>query len=452
MKSSFYRKIKNWAQAAGSSVAFLPLPMMLGGLLLGVGLYYFETHTSTSQQITGYIPSVALASQETARNVLGLFIGGLITLMVFTFTQMMGLFNQVASMYSPRLLPYFTGDRSLQFTMGYYVGTIMVSLIVLLSIRSDKEGYVPNVSVLFCILLGIIALMIFIYFVTSISSKIQSDNVIATVYQRGIKCLETKQSDEQLKKRFPVPRTESWYAITSPIDGYLGSVELAHLSELAAKFETRFYIGAKKGEYIPRSFPIIQTERKLSEAQIEEVLREVSPVRRKYQDWYKPHLDLLIEIAMKAMSPGINDPGTAVTAIDRINGLLTHLMYVPMHNFCREREGGEVWFARDDYDHVLQDTFVQLRNYSRKDTTVIRALLRMAYTLYAASGKSKNLNNLIQAEIRAVVSDARANIHNGRDRSAIATEIIYQRRQTVRFIYATEYLTKGTPANEGIPL
>lgn len=139
-----YRYFLSWLRTAVQSLAFLPLPMMIIGLLAGATLFFLEVNTDLGARVSEMLPAQILSSQETARSSLSLVIGGLITLTVFTFTQMMSLFSQVASSYSPRLLPYFTGARSLQFVMGAYLAVIILSIIVLLSIRGNDEGYVPN--------------------------------------------------------------------------------------------------------------------------------------------------------------------------------------------------------------------------------------------------------------------------------------------------------------------
>ncbi|OAV45496.1 DUF2254 domain-containing protein [Lewinella sp. 4G2] len=447
------RKIRGFVKAAVRSMAFLPLPMLFAGILLGAGIYYLESHTDASAFLESNLPSFVVKSQDTARNVLGLFVAGLMTLMVFTFTQMMSLFNQVANAYSPRLLPIFTGDRSLQFTMGFYIGTIVLNLMVLLSIKSDEAGEVPNLSVLTAILFGIISLMLFIYFVTTISEKIQVGNIINTVYQRGMNYLKEESSRDAFTERDFAPDTDRWYTVTSPIDGYLGIVDHPELSKLAKQFNTRFYIGSIKGDFIPASFPLLSSERELDAKEVEKVLRAISPISNEYADWYQPQIDLLIDIAQKAMSPGINDPATAVRAIDRINGLLGHLMHIPNYNFMQDDDGGEVWLARHTFSDVLADTFSRLRNYSREDAAVTHSLLKSAYSLYAASGGTRYLQKLLDNEALALVNDARMYLKNPRDRKALASQIVKWRRSSRQWLERPNKLQDSASKKErGIAL
>ena len=446
------RSLIQLGKALVRSVAFLPVPMMVLGLIMGVVLYYLEQNTGATAYFDGRLPSVVVSSQDTARSALGLFIAGLLTLVVFTFTQMMTLYNQVANTYSPRLLQQFTGARSLQATMGFYLGTMLMNLIVMLSIGTDDSGNVPLLSVLVCVTADVISVMLFVYFVATASNKIHADAIIMNTYKLGRKYLKEELALKGFSERQDQPDTRNWFAVPTPMDGFIGSIAHHDLSELAGELNTRFYIGSIKGEYIPRSFPVIESERELSEKEAEEVIKLVSPVSRKYHDWYLPQLQLLVEIAMKAMSPGINDPGTAHTAIDRINGMLGHLMYIPNYNFVQVDGGGEVWFARKDYGDILHQTFVQLRNYSRRDTMVTRSLIKVVFQLIGGSHHNEAMEGILRDELIALVADARKYISNDHDRSLLAKDIFRWRRRTHELLYATPVINDNGMEEKGIPL
>lgn len=436
-----YRFFLGWIKSAVESLAFLPLPMMIGGFVLGFGLFYLELNTEVSAEIRDSMPAVMVSSQETARTILGILIGGLITLTVFTFTQMMSLFSQVAGSYSPRLLPYLTGSRSLQFVMGTYLSVIVLSLIVLLSIRGDDEGFVPNLSVLFCIILGVLCLMLFLYFVTTISNKIQVDNIIESVYRRGLEAIKREQDNDSFAEKTLPQDLEDWYAIPSPIGGFIGTVNHQHLSEIAKREGTRFYIGSAKGQFLPKNAPLLKSDKKLSAEAIKEVLEAVSPIHRKYNDWHLPPIRLLTEIAVKAMSPGINDPGTAIDVLDRMTGLLARLMNLPEYNYyCPQEDGGEVWLTNYRFGEVITGLMQALRQYSKADTLVVRRLFQMLFHLAGSAGDSPTYQRLIHVEIEALLEDARANITNSKDRSVIAREIMIARNGLKQLFEDTDFL------------
>ncbi|TXF89826.1 DUF2254 domain-containing protein [Neolewinella aurantiaca] len=437
-----YRNILSWGRTALQSLAFLPLPMMFASFFAGAALFYLELNTDISRKITDLLPSAILSSQETARSVLTLIIGGLITLTVFTFTQMMTLFSQVANSYSPRLLPYFTGSRSLQFVMGTYLAVIILSIIVLLSIRGDDEGYIPNLSVLLCLLLGVGCLMLFLYFVTTISNKIQVSNIIEEVYRKGINAIDGAHDKAGFAERSLPEGLADWYAIPSPIGGYIGVVNYHQLSMLATKHDTSFYIGTARGMFVPRNYPLIQSRHKLDQEAVKEALQAVSPIRQKFTDWRLPPVRLLTEIAVKAMSPGINDPGTAIDVMDRLTGLLLRLMYLPEYNFyqAEDEDGGDVWLAGHHFSDVLATVMQQLRQYCKSDTTVVRRLFQMLFHLLGAAGDSLAHQKAIRRELRALLDDARDHILNSADRKVIASEIKAHRAMLKQLLEDTDFL------------
>lgn len=441
----------SWVRAAFQSLAFLPLPMMLGALLIGIGLLYLELNTNVSRIVTDPLPSHILSSADTARSILALLIGGLITLTVFTFTQMMTLFSQVANSYSPRLLPYFTANRSLQFVMGTYLSVIILSIIVLLSIRGDEEGYIPNLSVLLCIFLGVACLVIFLYFVTTISNKIQVTEIIKEIYRRGVKSIEAAHDPKNFEERFLPHDLTDWYAIPSPIEGFIGTVNYKRLSKLAKKHRTRFYIGTARGMFVPRYYPLLYSENELDEEVVDQALQAVSPIYQKFTDWRLPPVRLLTEIAVKAMSPGINDPGTAIDVMDRLTGLLLRLMRLPEYNFYQAKEdGGEVWLVGHHFIDILAAIMQQLRQYSKADVLVVRRMFQMLFHLLGSSGESLTYQQAIRKELNALMEDARANLKNSTDRSVLAAEIRQQRSVIRKRFEDTDFLLDARLEQAGI--
>ncbi len=413
------------------SIAFLPVPMILTAVVTGIILFWLENNTEISGWVGDKIPSLAITSQDTARTTLGLFVGGLISLTVFAFSQIMVLLNQVASSYSPRLLRKMTGDRSLQFVMGFYMATIVLTLFVLLSIRSNDSYKIPNFSILLCVVLGTACLCMFIYFVSTLSERIQVDSIIRRVTNdcnRHIK-------DEQQKDRFRIvshPREISgWSVIATPHGGYIGTVDFFRLAKLGGELETRFYLWPRRGEYVPQRLPLIQSERPLNDLERETVLAAISPVPESIEDWYLPHYRQLTEIALKAMSPGINDPGTALDVVDHQTELLVQLMELPPYNCYEGENGGDIFYNTYTFAEVLRLGLQEMRQYSKNDPMMIRQLFQQLFQLLTEARNKPGIAAHIRAEIRALVYDANRNVDNPLDREDIA-RTVFRYRNTLR--------------------
>lgn len=436
---SLLRKLRNFGKKAVRSVAFLPVPMIVLSILLGFVLFWVENGTDISRRTADAFPALAITSQDTARAILSMFIGGLITLTVFTFSQIMILLNQVAGSYGPRLLPKLTGDRSLQFVMGLNLSTIVLSITVLISIRSDDDYRIPNFSIILCTVLGILCLCLFVYFVTDVTRKIHVSSIIDSTTRDSLKRLKKEWTYERqgyAEHHLP-DDADDWYAISAPISGYIGTVDHESLSRLAGKLNTRFYIGTSKGQFVPKGLPLLQSEKRLDEKQVNKVIKAVSPIHERFDDWYLPNLKQLTEIALRALSPGINDPGTALTVIDRQTQIMAKLMTTPLHNYYRdtEQDGGEVWFARHDYHEVLAALMQEMRRYGKTDPLVTRQLFQMLFHLLRICEDTLYYRRHIQREIQALLHDANASLTNPHDRRLLARDLMHHRRGLRRAHY-----------------
>lgn len=426
--TSFFPPLREILKRTLKSLAFLPVPMVFSALILGVLLFNLELNTDWSRAIESKVPSLVVGSQNTARAVLSVLIGGVITLTVFTFTQMMSLFNQVASMYSPRLLTRFTGDRALQLVMGTYLSVIILTVMVLLSIRSDQGNYVPNISVLVCIVLGIVCLVLFVFFVTRISEKIQVTNIIDHLANRCELFVDKVNDMKHFRQQPPPTALNSWAPIPSPMNGFVGTVDFARLSELADAHQTSFFLCVPRGQYIAKGLPILKTKRPLDQDTHAKILKAVAPVSVKFDDWYLPQIKILTEIAVKAMSPGINDPGTAIDVLDRLTSCLHKVMLLPETNHFQKPTGGEVWRRTYSFQDILQSCMQSIRVYTRHDVIVCRKLLSLLFQLKRLAARNRASERTIHQEIITVLRDIRRTSHNPEDRRAIAADVFRYRK------------------------
>jgi uncharacterized membrane protein len=429
--SSLLRISRTFIKQALRSVAFLPVPMITASIGIGFMLYYLENGTDISPWTADAFPGLAISSQDTARTILGMFIGGLITLTVFAVSQIMILLNEAANSYSPRLLPKLTGDRSLQFVMGFNLSTIIIMITVLLSIRSTDDYQIPNFSILLCVVLGVAALCLFVYFITAITKRVQVNSIIDNTARDSLDGFdrERKAADRGFAERSLPDEARDWYTIPSPLSGYVGTIDFKRLAKLAKEYGTRLYIGVDKGQFVPRGLPLLQSEHRLSEEQAGKLVKAVSPIYDTFDDWYLPNLKQLVEIALKAMSPGINDPGTAIMVIDRLTEVLGDLMHVPLHNYFRGEEGGEVWMSRHDYGGILVAVMQEMRRYCREDPLVVRRLFEMLYHLLQIAPDSASYDRLLYREIRALLTDVREELVNPHDRRVLAGDLFVHRRR-----------------------
>ncbi len=176
MKKLFNR-IVTFYHTISSKIAFFPTLIAFGGLVLAFLMIYFESK-GISIKMLKIFPQLAIENGDTALSIINVCIGGLISLMVFSFSMVMLLLSQASSNYSPRLLPGLISDKKHQIILGIYLGTIIYNIFTLFSIEPSEEKYsLPGLSILLGIAATIFCLALFIYFIHNISQSIQINNI-----------------------------------------------------------------------------------------------------------------------------------------------------------------------------------------------------------------------------------------------------------------------------------
>lgn len=151
----------------------------MGGLTLSLLSLSLE-NAGISHWLTSLHKGFIIDSGDTARTILSYLTGGLISLMVFSFSMVMVLLNQASSNYSPRVLPGLISNKNHQYVLGIYLGTIIYNVFITISIKSSGQNStkLPSFSILMTVLLTILCLGAFIYFIHSISQAIQVSNIM----------------------------------------------------------------------------------------------------------------------------------------------------------------------------------------------------------------------------------------------------------------------------------
>ena len=196
-----------------SKIAFYPTIFTLGGFVLALIMKWIE-NSGISTEMIKVFPQLGLESGDTARSILSVWIGGLMSMMVFSFSMVMMMLNQASNNYSPRLLPGLISDRRHQMTLGIYLATIMYNIFTLFSVQpSDQEYTLPGLSILIGIGLTIFCLVLFIFFIHNVSQSIQINNILDRIFEkanRRLSIILEKEKERFIPESFP--DTNDWYS------------------------------------------------------------------------------------------------------------------------------------------------------------------------------------------------------------------------------------------------
>ncbi len=384
------------------SIAFWPT--LLGALFftLGVVMRTFTTEAFFTA-VDETMPFLLVRDRTVALSLLTTLIGGLISLMVFSFSMVMVLLSNATSNLSPRLLPSLIGSRRHQMVLGFYLGTILYCIVIAMGFGLNTEdGTPPSTSLALAVIFGIICLGLFIYFIHGVSLSIQVGVVLRGAHKRTFTSLEDllarqrgQSPDEHL------PDVGDWHCIPSWRAGFFRGVNEAGLAAFAKTHDTRFAFMIPLGTYVVEGDPLFYTERSLGE----DVLKLDHFPRNFYfndssdtGDSYGYGVENMLEVALKALSPGINDPGTAVLAIDYMRQIFHHaLPLAPVLTKTDETGTTRVYQAVEDPLAFLDRQVVAIQAYGREDPMTQAALRKMRDSLLRQATKEDRPNVRIAA-------------------------------------------------------
>jgi len=411
------------------SIAFYPTLIALGlGALCIVSIVLEMTWLQPYKED---LDLGLVKNAENARLILGTLVGGIISLMVFSFSMVMVVLNSAASSLSPRVIPGLISSRSHQLVLGVYLGTIINSLMLISTIQEGDEIQVPSLGIFFALALGVLSLCLFIYFIRSISLSIQVDFILSRVYKQTQTQLQQRRERHEQHPEADWPNDDNWITIRARRAGYFKALNVSAVLALLDEPDARMTVQVHYGFFVMPGHPLIRLDRQLDERCVDQLLDcfdfyVEEYAHRHFFFGYKQ----IIEIAVRALSPGINDPGTAVKAIDMMAALFAERMNLPDHDVAPEQGTPRIFFREPDLHHMLQMAFGPLRSYGRSDLQVLLTLLQACKNLLFCAPDVRTEQVLLR-HAKAIVEQAQVSLDGALDRQAVA-EAVHLLNQAVR--------------------
>lgn len=401
-------------------IAFYPTLLAVSGFVFTYIMIYLE-EKGISKYLLETFPALVINNTETARSLLTTFIGGLISIMVFSFSMVMILLNQASSNFSPRLLPGLISNRRHQMILGFYIATILYCTFILVYIEPDGDKYqLPGFAVLFAILFMVNCLAAFIYFIHSISQEIQINNIMDKIFniskQRILYLIENEKYNED-----DFPETDTWKEYKSKKAGYLQNVSVENIAKIAKEQETRIDVVVIKGLFVSEENTLFKSEKKLDKEVMDSIMEHFDFSKSELiEDNYVLAFKQITEVAVKAMSPGINDPGTALNAIDYLSQLFSLRIQKNDKSLIYIDDVAYVTVATVNFKALIFQVMAELRTYCKHDVIIVEKLLMMLlYLKNVVKKENKKYQDILDEEIASLRLDAEETITNKRDISYI---------------------------------
>lgn len=368
---------------------------------------------------------------ENARLILGTLVGGIISLMVFSFSMVMVVLNSAASSLSPRVIPALISSRSHQVVLGVYLGTIINSLMLISTIQEGDDINVPSLGIFLALGLAVICLCLFVYFIRSISLSIQVDFILNRVYKQTLGQLRARRRQLQDSHGPAWPDDAQWSVVRARRSGYFKALNVTAAHDVLDEHDARMTVQVHYGFFVMPGHPLMRIDRELDDDCTNRLLDCFDFYVEEYAHrHFFFGFKQIVEIAVRALSSGINDPGTAIKAIDMMGVLFAERMKLPDHDVVPEEGAPRIFLRELDLHRMLLLAFGSLRGYGQNDLQVLLTLLQACKNLlFSAPGIEHE--RVILRHAQAILEQATASLDGALDRQAIA-EAVRMLNQAVR--------------------
>ncbi|MEZ5091869.1 DUF2254 domain-containing protein [Nocardioides sp.] len=336
-----------------------------------------------------------------ARTILGTIAGSMVTVGTTVFSITMVALTLASSQFGPRMLSNFLRDRGNQLTIGLFLAVFLYSLIVLRGVH-DRAGGVPNLAVSLAIVLAVAALMVLVYFIHHIATSIQVMNLVQLLADDLSAGLDSSVPEAGESPDVVVTRPElppPGHAVDAASSGYVQYVDRSALVRRAAERDLVLRLLVRPGRFVVAGSPLARAWTADGRAATDEqcadlaALVSVGPRRSIAQDVEFP-IRQLVEVGLRALSPGINDPTTATACLNQLSVGLSRVADRPMppdvhpdgDGVARLVQEGPLTWAR-----LVGGAFDQLRQAAGGHVVVHLHLLEALTTI---AGRTTRLDRL----------------------------------------------------------
>jgi len=366
-------------------------------------------------------PWVISGSPDAARQILASLAGAIITVVGVVFSIMIVTLTLASQQFGPRMLRTFIRDRGAQVTLGTFVATFFYAMLALISIGST---FVPHLSVTVALVLTVIDLGVLIYFIHHIATAIQLPSVIASIAHDLAGAIDAEAAPappggSPLNGTAPVsgPSAEvlltrldrSGCVVAAPASGYLRFVRHATLVRIAAEHDAVIRLHHRPGHFLTKGHPVATVWPPEAATAIGRRLESVhitGPLRTLSQD-IAFGIDQLVEIAIRALSPAVNDTFTALTCIDWLGDSLCKIAveWRPQSSH-RDRLGViRLVTVPVSYERLVQRSFEKIRQAADGMPAVLIRQLDALNKIMAVAAPSRSQVLLDQAAMISRVSE-----------------------------------------------
>lgn len=412
--------------------SFWFLPAAMTGLSVGVyaGMIYLDVALADS--VVTHLPLFFSGDAEDARKILSTVAGSMITVAGVVFSITVVSLTLASQQFGPRMLRSFMHDVGNQIVFGTFLSTFLYCLLVL---RTVREDFVPHLAATGGVFFAVLSIGVLIYFIHHVAESIQGVRLIASVSEdlhesidrlfperlgRGIK-KQRSSLDEYVPEGFEADALAVEY---SGNGGYLQVIDSPEVMRIAEENDLFIRIYVRPGDFVMPEATLVKVSPASTDSKVIEQVKKTFTIGRQRTPIQDTEfvINQIVQAALKALSPAINDPFTAINCIDRLGAALSVLAGRAMPSPLRydSKEQPRVIAIPENFTSFAETAFGQIRQYGSSNAPVVRRLLETITVIARHARRAEDREALLQ-QVK-MIEQAGKKIPEGRDRVAIELE------------------------------
>lgn len=379
---------------------FLPVLIIGFAILLSMAMVSLDNSISISQE--GWVRFFLVNSSDSARSILSTISGAMIGVAGTVFSVTLVALTLASSQFGPRLIKKFMYVRLNQIVLGSYISTYLYCLLVLNSVSdSNNYSFIPPISILVAILAAIANIILLIIFIHQIAVSIQADKVVSDISDfiaRQVKTLFPEKMGDELEKE---ELTDSVLGISAypykvsikcTKSGYIQYIDSEGLIGHVTKHNALLELFNRPGSFIVEGaeLGVLYSYTPFEDASVKHLIDQfvIGKIKTAQQD-LEFSIHQMVEIAARALSPGVNDPFTAIACIDNLTSTMCYLAEAKFPSKYRFDKDNHLRIVTDalNFEGVLDAAFNQIRQFSKDSPAVIIRLMEALTTIHKFTKK-----------------------------------------------------------------
>lgn len=344
-----------------------------------------------------YIPRFLLTSVDLAKLILSTLAGSLLTITTFTFSTIMVVLTTYSSNFSPRVVNNFLTDKTTMKVLGIFIGGFTYCILALFFMRQALAEFLV-LSATIAVVYAVLCIIYFVVFVFRVSSFIQASKLISQIYDEAYEAIDealVHRNNQISADDYEIGRFKRQFEVIANRSGYLEFIDFDDLLRTLKNIESKLVIKEEVGNFIVKgqTIAILYYNKELDiERMMNKLLKDFSieEERIAYND-YRFSLQKIVDITLRSLSPGINDPNTAIHCINILGVLLSKIGDIEGKYtiFKKDYSDSEIIYQNFYFADDLYYTFYQIVHYGQEDISVLIAILKALKNIKYASSVNK---------------------------------------------------------------